>query len=101
MCSSHPVIGLAPRNPDYRLVVEGCSHVNDFKGCVEEAGPGLGPMTTMKMSVRKRHLKGQGSPYLRDALKKINSIDQRALQKARGEVGEFDVCVYVDMCIYV
>ena len=36
-----PVIGLAPRNPDYRLVVEGCSHVNDFKGCVEEAGPGM------------------------------------------------------------
>ena len=81
----HPVIGLAPRNPDYRLVVEGCSHVNDFKGCVEEAGPGLGPMTSMKMSVSKRHLRGQGSRYLRAALEKINSIQKRALQHAEGE----------------
>ena len=82
-----PVIGLAPRNPDYRLVVEGCSHVNDFKGCVEEndAGPGIGPMTSMKMSVRKRHFKGRGSPYLRDALKQINGVQKRALQEAQDQ----------------
>jgi len=81
----HPVIGLAPRNPGYRLVVEGCSHVNDFKGCVEEAGPGLGPMTSIKMSVSKRHSRGHGSTYLRAALEKINNIQERALEEAHGE----------------
>ena len=84
----HPVIGLAPRNPHYRLVIEGCSHVNDFKGCVEVQPPapgagGLGPMTTMKMSVRKEHARGKGSRYLRS----IASMRERALHAAEGQQG--------------
>ncbi len=70
----------------------------------------LGPMTSMKMSVRKRHHRGNGSPYLRAAMSKIkndnfmrasinkiNSIQRRALDKA--EV--WSMCVCVCVCVYV
>jgi hypothetical protein len=66
-------------------------------------------MTSMKMSVRKRHHRGNGSPYLRAAMSKIkndnfmrasinkiNSIQRRALDKA--EV--WSICACMSVCVH-
>jgi hypothetical protein len=71
-------------------------------------------MTSMKMSVRKRHHRGNGSPYLRAAMSKIkndnfmlasmnkiNSIQRRALDKAEVRGGHVCVCICLYLYMYI
>jgi len=82
-----PVIGLAPRNPDYNLVDAQCSHVNDFKGCVAESHP----RRFSKMRLAKKRGRGQGSPYLRKATKQLAWLQKKAMSKVNKDLGMPDL----------
>eukprot|EP00286_Rhodomonas_abbreviata_P009094 CAMPEP_0181317614 /NCGR_PEP_ID=MMETSP1101-20121128/16565_1 /TAXON_ID=46948 /ORGANISM="Rhodomonas abbreviata, Strain Caron Lab Isolate" /LENGTH=540 /DNA_ID=CAMNT_0023425025 /DNA_START=192 /DNA_END=1814 /DNA_ORIENTATION=+ len=76
-----PVIGLAPRNPLYRLVETECSHVNDFKGCVDLDGGGGGRVTKMRMEKRR---KGGGESGVRKAEEQLAWLQKKAMHRAGG-----------------
>lgn len=87
-----PVIGLAPRNPLYRLVEKECSHVNDFKGCVDLAGAGGSRIS--KMRVEKRRVGGtrdrEGGSSVGKAAQQLEQIawlQKKAMSGGKGGPG--------------
>jgi hypothetical protein len=71
-----PIIGLAPRNPMYRLVDRSCGHMNDFKGCVEDQVGG-GGMEKLRMEKRRGTPRRRVNKYLRRADAQLSWLQHR------------------------